>query len=471
MLKRFKRQIAALVAVSFLFNTLLSSVAMADDPGFGTDALIRTGINGMFDPSCGGYCITGACAHLNIRVTWRGISYYTIVSPRIRHAVPDLVISAYNNIGNEPWVDWRSAVGNIMDRLNTGPVAAILGVTDGMRGSQQLYAEQGAQQSVRFKEVDIVGHPVSIIPRIARTDGEFNSDIFFNFQVPSVRRLPSLDQARAQDEATPDDQWSLESMLDSGFNSVMNILLEQLSIMLRAFDLVRVIERLIEMFNMFTSLLDFYNNAMTLLETITRSTIYANLLNPRFQANRLFCPASVTPFQPYYLSYLDTMFWRTGFPITDGPISGSNHSATILNPYSSDRMGSSGEIWGHLYPRDGAVNQQMDPKAATVLAVRALDVLKRDVSAGSRTRVGVPLPAGFPRGGGRWQMIYPELRQCSVSPFYGDDTAFHDFMEENEHGGYAWNYYHVYQCCMNERGRLVATMNLPRPICFGMPGI
>jgi hypothetical protein len=473
MLKRFKRPTAVFISAVILFNALLSSVALADDPGFNTDTLIRTGIAGMFDSSCGGYCITGACAHLNVRISWRGITYYTIVSPRIRHAVPELLISSYNNIGNEPWVDWRSIVGDTMDTLNTSVVSTLLDVTDGMRGSQQLYEGQGEEQAVRFKEVDIIGHPAAIIPRILRTDGEFNTDFITNFRVPSVQGLPSLDEARDEDEETPDDQWSLESMLDSGFNSVMNVLLEQLELLLRTFDIVRLVERIIEIIEMLetlTNLLDFYNNAMTVLETITRSTIYANLLNPRFQANQLFCPTSVMPFQPYYLSYLDTLFWRTGYPITDGPISGANHSTTILNPLSSDRLGSSIETWGHLYPREGAVNQQMDPKAATVLAVRALDVLKNDVSSGSRTRVGVPLPNNALSASGRWQMIYPVRRECSVTPFYPDDSIMHDFMAENEHGGYAWNYYHVYQCCMNERGTLVATMNLPEPICIDAPG-
>jgi hypothetical protein len=476
MFRRSKRPISTLVVHSFLFNILFSTTSFAhetgyEDHGFNVDTLIRTGIEGMFDSSCGGYCITGACAHLNIRITTSGITYYTIISPRIRHAVPELVISSYDNIGNEPWLEWRSIVGNIMDQLNTGPVSTLLDLSDGMRGSQQRYDKQGKEQAVRFKEVDIIGHPAAIIPQIARLDGTFEINDL-NYSVPSVQNLPSIDQARAEDNATPNDQWSLESMLDNGFNSVMTILLDALEQILMTFDIVRMIERVIqilELLDTLTDLLDFYNNAMTVLEAITRGSFWGNFLNPSFRAERLFCPTSVTPFQPYYLSYLDTLFWRTGYPITDGPISGSNHTTTILNPFSNDRLGSSGEIWGHLYPRDGAVNQHMDPKAATVLAVRAMDVLRNDVSSGSGTRVGVPLPRSNHRSGGRWQMIYPVRRQCNSNPFYGDDSLMHDFMEENNHGGYAWNYYQIYQCCMNERGRFLGAMPIP-PICIDAPG-
>ena len=168
---------------------------------------------------------------------------------------------------------------------------------------------------------------------------------------------------------------------------------------------------------MFTDLLEFFNTAMTALEATTRSTVYANLINPKFRATRLFCPSEIKPFQPYYLSYADSFFWRTGFPITDGPISGSNHSLTILNPLSDDTLGAGLETWGHLYPRDGTVNSNHDAKAASVIAWRALDVLLNDVRDGEGGhRVGVALPNGYANEEGRWQMIYPEIKAVYEHP-------------------------------------------------------
>lgn len=469
-MQRPKRRTASLLIVVMLCNALLTPAALAaDDPGFTTDELLQTGIDGMFDPACGGYCVVGACAHLVVKVTLEGIKYYTIVSPKIRHAVPDLVISSYNHIGSEPWLEWRDLVGSALDEVNTGPVAGVLGLSDGMRGGQQRYSGHGSQQSVIFKEVDIVGHPAAIIPQVAKLDGSIDTDVELDYELPSFTRLPSLSQAQAEDAATPDDGWNLESMLDAGFNSVMEILLSQLESLLKAFDIVKTIQRIIELFDMFTDLLNFYENAMELLETIVRGSIYGNLINPRFRADRLFCPSSVRPFQPYYLSYIDTLYWRTGFPLTDGPISGANHTATILNPLSGDGLGSPGETWGHLYPRDGAVNQHVDPKAATVLAYRGLDVLLKDISSGTGTRVGVSMPPGYPAGGGAWQMIFPVKRECRADPFYPDDNIATDFMEENSHGAYAWTYYHIYTCCMNERGQKIMEVDLPEPICFENP--
>jgi len=470
MMQRLKRRTASLLIVTLLCNAILAPAALAaDDPGFTTDELLRSGIDGMFDPACGGYCVVGACAHLVVKVTLEGVKYYTIVSPKIRHAVPDLVISSYNHIGSEPWLEWRDLIGGALDEVNTGPVAAVLGLSDGLRGGQQRYSGHGSQQSVIFKEVDIIGHPAAIIPQVAKLDGSIDTDVRLDYELPSITKLPSLSEAQAEDAATPDDGWDLESMLDVGFNSVMEILLKQLESLLEVFDIVKTIERIIELFDLFTDLLNFYENAMELLETIVRGSIYGNLINPRFRADRLFCPSAVRPFQPYYLSYLDTLYWRTGFPLTDGPISGANHAATILNPLSGDRLGSAGETWGHLYPRDGAVNQHVDPKAATVLAYRGLDVLLKDISSGTGTRVGVSMPPGYPAGGGAWQMIFPVKRECRADPFYPDDNIATDFMEENSHGAYAWNYYHIYTCCMNERGQKIMEVDLPEPICFENP--
>jgi hypothetical protein len=474
MIRRFQRPIAAIVAGSLLFNILMSSLVLAEEsPGISTDELIRSGIEGMFNEDCGGYCVIGACAHLNIRISASGgIIYETIISPLIQHAVPELVISAYNHIGDEPWNEWSDSVGRIMDEVNTEAVANIIGIGDGFKGGQQRAKEHGKHQAVIYKEIDIVGHPAAIVPQVATTE-DIDTDELTDYEVPSVSGMPSQSDAQQADAESEDDSWSTETMLESsdGFVSVMSIFIERLGVLLEAFDIIRTIERILEFFDIFTDLLEFYNNAMMILETITRSTIFANLANPRFRATRLFCPSSVKPFQPYYLSYLDAMFWRTGYPLTDGPISGADHSSTILNPFSSDRLGYDGSLWGHLYPRDGSVNQHMDPKAATVLGVRALDVLVNDITSGSGYRVGVGLPSDFPSGGGAWQMMYPVQRSCRHSPFYPDDDAYSDFMEENVHGGYVWNYYHIYTCCMNQVGRLILQFEMPQPLCFDMPSV
>jgi hypothetical protein len=477
MMKNTMRRFVAWVLMpALLMNSLFVPIARAYDASFDVDSLLDSGVKGMFDDSCGGYCIVGACAHLVVKVSWKGIEVYTVISPKIKHAAADLVISAYDHVGEEPWEEWRSAVGESMDVVNTGPVAPILGTPFGLQGGRPQRARQDEHQSVNYKEVDIIGHPASIIPQVATINGDIDTNkIVSGYETPSIGSLPNPSEAVAVDKTNakdnnPDNDYNLSAMMDSGLTSILGVITDRIDILLEAFDIIEYIQHIIDAFDVFTDLLEFYNNAMLILETTTRSTIYANLANPKFRADRIFCPSEIKPFQPYYLTFADSFFWRTGFPITDGPISGSNHSMTILNPLSGDALGSDVETWGRLYPRDGTINTNHDSKAASVAAWRALDVLLNDVRDGDGGhRVGVSLPDGYWHEDGRWQMIYPVERACSATPYYEDDGPDLDFMKPNEHGGYAWNYYHIYECCTNTRGKKLLEAPLLIPICLDLP--
>jgi TraU protein len=172
--------------------------------------------------------------------------------------------------------------------------------------------------------------------------------------------------------------------------------------------------------------------------------------------------------QPYYLSFADAFFWRSGYPITDGPISGSDHTIQVMNPFQN-QLGSGLENWGSMYPREGTLDQSHDAKTASVLAWRAMDVLRNDVRVGGGGhRVGVPLPANYRNKSYYWQMIYPEVKSCVRRPYYTTTDITKDFMEPNEFGGYAWNIYTRYECCMNTSGRKIGEIPLPTPICLSL---
>ena len=474
-----KRFVAGLTLPAVLLNLLMTPIARpADYPEtFDIDHLLETGINGMFDKQCHGYCIVGACAHLAIKVSWKGVEAYTIISPKIEHAVADLVISAYDHVGKEPWKEWRESVGKAMSEINTGPIASLLNTPDGLQGGQSQYAGQGVHQSIRFKEVDIIGHPASLIPQIATLEDEDNDNYLGgsyeekayekDFRAPKIGSVPNQSDAKQADNQDQEGEFNLSAMLDSGLLSVMGSSSGEVKSLVEAFDILEYMERIMEIFDFFTDLLEFYNNAMTILEATTRSTIYANLANPKFRADRLFCPSEIKPFQPYYLSFVDSLYWRVGFPITDGPISGSDHSSTVLNPLSKDILGNEKTTWGHLYPRDGTINNNHDAKVASVAAWRGLDVLLHDVRDGDGGhRMGVSLPDGYWNESGLWEMIYPVKRECSATPYYPDDGKDKDFMEPNEHGGYAWNYYHLYDCCTNTKGKFLLEAPFLMPLCL-----
>lgn len=435
-------------------------------PDFNVTDLIKTSIKGTFDESCGGYCIVGACAHLRIRVTWSGVRMYTIISPKVRHSNADFLAMSYNHVGQEPWREWRESFGLAMRTVNEGLIGSTIIPPFGLQGGRADPLQQDAHQSVSYKETDIIGHPASLLPQILDTRGRIRPRSF-NYQVPTIGGFPDVNDARAADD--PDDEWDIEAMFDAGLAQILETIEAQIRAALMAIEIINIIATIADMVDTIRDLIDFYNTAMQTLEAFVRGSFYGNFINPRFQANRLFCPASIVPLQPYYLSFADSFFWRSGFPITDGPISGSNHTAQVMNPFSNPVLGSGLETWGQLYPREGTLDQSHDSKTASVLAWRAFDVLRNDVRAGGGGhRVGVPMPNGYRNKDYRWQMIYPELKTCQRTPYYPTTDLTLDFMQPAEFGGYAWNIYTQYECCMNTSGRKVGEIDLPQPICLSL---
>lgn len=463
-----------------------------DGPTFGLDDLVKTSIEGMFDSSCGGYCITGVCAHLNWGVSWRrGFYIYTIISPRLRTAVPDLLIASYNHTGDHPFDAWKNTFESVVDAGNTSVIAALLGAEDGLQGGRGDPVKLDRHQSLSFKEVSIIGHPASILPEIVKTDGSLDDMPPLDYQIPRLGSLPSQNTAnqidgnnnnavRDPDQPRSSD-FDLSEMFDNTLVRVKDEIQERLEAAIRTLEGVELLESIQREIETIQDLGEFYDTAMTTVEGLWRGTIYGNAVSPRFRAPAIFCPTNMQPLQPHYLSLADAFYWRSGYPITDGPISGSDKSTTILNPFSDDTLKpDSLETWGHLYPREGAMNSNHDAKVATVTAWRAMDVLLNNVKDGANgTRVGVPLPAtrrpsasssrwGARPQDARWQMIYPEVKSCQASPAYDNNDVTRDFMEPNaEYGSYAWNYYNTYECCSYEgRRRYLGSIQFPSPICL-----
>ncbi len=476
MTENFKRRVAWFI-LPFILVTSLAHAAPGDEgglpsgrnnmPDFGVTDLIKTSIKGTFDESCGGYCVIGACAHLRASVTWGGVQIYTVISPKIKHSNADFLAMSYNHVGQEPWAEWRKSFGLAMRNVNEGLVGSTVIPPFGLQGGRADPLNQDAHQSVSYKEADIIGHPASILPQVLDTQGRVKSQSF-DYQVPTVSSFPDTNDAVREDD--PDDEWDLQAMLDGGLVQILDTIKAQISTALMAVEIVSVITTIADMVDTIKELIKFYNTAMQVIELFVRGSFYGNFVNPRFQANRLFCPASIKPLQPYYLSFADSFFWRSGFPITDGPISGSNHTSQIIDPLSNPALGDGLETWGTLYPREGTVDQSHDAKTASVLVWRAFDVLRNDVRSGNDGyRVGVPMPDGYSNKDYRWQMIFPELKSCQRTPYYPTTDLTLDFMQPAEFGGYAWNIYTQYECCMNSIGVKLGEVDALIPICLSLP--
>ena len=156
--------------------------------------------------------------------------------------------------------------------------------------------------------------------------------------------------------------------------------------------------------------------------------------------------------------------------------------------------------WGSIYPRVGYIVQTEDPKAAAVLAQRAIDVVTREGQGFSYTPLGhtgyrhhtwgdpkaktekectetggkwqPPNPiSGYTKGlcmtrrsvqwmppsdekADKWQMISPVVnQQCET---FGLDGAWSDGKESSD-GNYAFNYWRNYKCCIPRSGKYIGS--------------
>ena len=69
-----------------------------------------------------------------------------VAVPKIRHYSPDLVVSAYHNTGENPWVETQPLVKAVQSSLEGGSMAEAIGPQ---------------HTNLRFKNVDVFGNPIA----------------------------------------------------------------------------------------------------------------------------------------------------------------------------------------------------------------------------------------------------------------------------------------------------------------------
>lgn len=164
------------------------------------------------------------------------------------------------------------------------------------------------------------------------------------------------------------------------------------------------------------------------------------------------CSSNVIPFQPYFLSTLDTLAWRGGVPEMIYP--------EALTPGLRE-VGQTGDLWGNVYPRAGALGQTHDHKAAAVMAQRAADIVTRTgqlhvylpLTASSRPGYWPPSPVQENRSNNHgWQMLVPQTsNQCITFPDRSINDTYADRLAID--GNYAWTLWRPYSCC-KRRGQI-----------------
>ncbi|MBR9910334.1 MAG: TIGR03756 family integrating conjugative element protein [Gammaproteobacteria bacterium] len=105
-----------------------------------------------------------------LRCSLSGCSVRTSI--KVGHYQPDAVVSSYNELGGNPWVEIRSTLGlaqktaahGLLGNLLPVPIDSAGNRTEGGQGNRE-------HRNLVFRETDVIGHPVSSLSSIVASTG------------------------------------------------------------------------------------------------------------------------------------------------------------------------------------------------------------------------------------------------------------------------------------------------------------
>lgn len=447
-----------------------------DTSGFTILNLVESGVRGL--PGCLNYCVTGVCVHLRVRA----LSVQILISPRVEHNTPEFVVSAYAAGRQQPWMEWREVFGPAQETASNGMLRLL--TSSGRIGGYGSFQEETRiyDREEIFKEVDVIGHPLSMLPSLL-AHGDISN------RMPTATRpanqIEIQDREERQDDPTPLDTFndamdSANEIVDTaGFPAVF---LDPA--LLRVFSYMDTANQIRDSVNTVAE-------AMNLLQEVSDLISSPPGISGGFRTDNLMCPNSVLPFTPYYLSSSDLFGWRLGIP---DRIFHAGDIARAMAPFMSNRkvlgtadggMPGLGEsTWAGLYPRMGFVRNSHDGKVASVAAQRGLDLVLANRGRDHRGHVTLFSP-GFPNRndhrvlpyvfnasgveGGLWQPVFPAGKHQCTDNLYRDktmaDIANDRSAPRNRKLRYAWTFWRRYDCCLQRRGRLIESIRIPQ-VCL-----
>jgi len=109
--------------------------------------------------SCMRWMPIGMCFWL--RCSWSGCSVRTSI--KVGHYNPDLVVSSYNELGSNPWVEIRATLGLAQKTAANGLLGALLSVAIESAGNRTEGTSQRDHKNLVFRETDAIGHPMATL--------------------------------------------------------------------------------------------------------------------------------------------------------------------------------------------------------------------------------------------------------------------------------------------------------------------
>lgn len=117
---------------------------------------------------CMHYCFTGICVWLKCELFFCSIK----TSLRVRHYSPDLVVSVYDQPGDNTWREMKGWYGGLERTLTKNFVGYFHDAFAG-GGQQTEGGDPAIDKSLRFKEATAIGHPFTLITEALSDTGLF----------------------------------------------------------------------------------------------------------------------------------------------------------------------------------------------------------------------------------------------------------------------------------------------------------
>ena len=100
-----------------------------------------------------------------LRCSWSGCEVRT--SLKVGHYNPDLVVSVYNELGANPWLEIRATLGLAQKVAATGLLGTLLPIPVDSAGNRTEGSPASRDhKNLVFRETDAIGHPVGLVSQI-----------------------------------------------------------------------------------------------------------------------------------------------------------------------------------------------------------------------------------------------------------------------------------------------------------------
>ncbi|QIL83827.1 hypothetical protein G7047_10795 [Diaphorobacter sp. HDW4A] len=406
----------------------------------------------------------------------RGICFFLICKPycsletsiRIRHYVPDVVVSTYHDSKNHPWTE----VGKPLAKTLQSVGSSLIGAQTDSSGSNHRESTEMAT----FKSADAIGNPAGMITQMMSGDmGNFGDSFSFP-GYEELMKFPTQELPNIMQQWGNVPQQAGNQLMESArglanapgalMSSISNFQ-SSLSTMPSGMQAGRDTPAYLDntggntsnteagktgvgtMDGLFggsesTSLTGIQQTDTSTVDLSSMKEIGA-MAEAAGGGNDYFCPGAASTFTLHFQSDMDILYWRGVIPLE------------MLYPQSW--IPGMGEVstdglthtWGPTYPRTGEVIQSHPVKASAVFASRVASIITQE----AQPHIYKYLKPG---GGFKylakadkqlWQMLYPKTETTCVTFGTNDAVSTGSFGDYKTDLGdaYMWNLWNRYDCC------------------------